>query len=224
MNEDRRALAIMEARQNPSAGIRFSQLGEDSILWNHFNARQDGFYVDVGCHDPFRFSNTCLLHTALNWRGINIDADSRAIERVRAARPNDENIHVGVGLTDEIRIFTEFDDGAVNTFDTKMAEVQQTGFSLKGTSQIRVRPLSDILSETSAVGRTIDYMNIDCEGLDHEVLLSNDWSRFGAEIVTVELHDLNLMQSALHPSVQFMISKGYVLRAHSLVTAFFYRK
>lgn len=171
---DQAKLSMMQARANPSAGTRFSQLGEDSILWNHFHARSDGFYVDVGCHDPFKYSNTCLLHTALNWQGINIDADPAAIERIQRVRPNDHNIHVGVGLVDEIRSFTEFQEGAVNTFDLSMATHQQVNFELKKVSQVRTRPLADILSETAAAHRAIDYMNIDCEGLDHEVLMSND--------------------------------------------------
>lgn len=220
---DEHVSPVGTAADKPPAGMRFSQLGEDSILWNHFHARPGGFYVDVGCHDPFKFSNTCLLHTALEWQGVNIDADPAAIARMQAARPHDENIHSGVGLVDEVRTFTEFHEGAVNTFDASMAENQQANFALKQVSQVRMRPLADILSETKAAVRAIDYLNIDCEGLDHEVLMSNDWARFGAEIVTVELHGLDLMNPASHPSVQFMASKGYALRAHCLVTAFFFR-
>ena len=40
----------------------YSQEGEDLILQRIFHNQKDGFYIDVGAHHPFRFSNTALLY------------------------------------------------------------------------------------------------------------------------------------------------------------------
>ncbi len=78
-------------------GMSFSQLGEDRVLWWMFEQRRNGFYVDIGCHQPYRFSNTALLHIANGWRGINVDVDERSIAAFREARPDDINICAAVG-------------------------------------------------------------------------------------------------------------------------------
>ncbi len=51
----------------------WSQEGEDLILYRFFDGKQNGFYVDVGAHHPFRFSNTYRFYR-MGWHGINIDA------------------------------------------------------------------------------------------------------------------------------------------------------
>jgi len=58
----------------PTSLKSYSQEGEDLILLRIFEKKRIGFYVDVGSHHPFRFSNTYLFYR-LGWRGINIDAN-----------------------------------------------------------------------------------------------------------------------------------------------------
>ena len=62
------------------AHVSYSQLGEDLIV-GHYLRYRNGFYVDVGCHDPMTFSNTAAFFLHRNWSGINIDADPSAIAK-----------------------------------------------------------------------------------------------------------------------------------------------
>jgi hypothetical protein len=64
-------------------------------------------------------------------------------------------------------------------------------------------------------------MNVDCEGLDKEALLSNDWSRFSPEIVSAEIHGLNLESVLTHPIVALMKERGYRMTSYYFATAFF---
>ena len=81
------------AYMNPSYSIE----GEDRIvralLWEKHDK---GFYVDVGAHHPFRFSNTYLFYTQ-GWSGINIDATPGSMKAFNKYRPRDINLEVGVG-------------------------------------------------------------------------------------------------------------------------------
>jgi FkbM family methyltransferase len=219
-NETRNVMSILS---QPSARLHFSQLGEDCLLWHHFCQRLHGFYVDVGCHDPYRYSNTYLLHRALGWRGINIDADPRAIEKFRRARPQDVSIHVGGGTKRGTSEFHLFEDGAVSTFDAAVASQNTVGFRLKESVMVPTCPLSEILDQALPAGTGIDYLNVDCEGLDLDVLASNDWQKYRPEMVSVEIHGLDLEEPLANPTVRLLKDKGYRMRAHYFVTTFFER-
>jgi len=207
--------------ETPSVRIHFSQLGEDCLIWHRFHSLIGGFYVDAGCHDPMRYSNTYLLHRFRKWRGINIDADERAIAKFQAVRPTDINLNLGVGLTEAEGEFAVFGDGAVNTFDPAMAQQQASTFGSPATKKIRIRPLAQILDEYAPERTQINYMNIDCEGLDHEVVLSNNWSKYRPQLLTVELFSLSLEQPLANDTAAFLIEHGYKLRSYCHATAFF---
>ncbi len=70
------------------ASINHSQTGEDAVIRSLIDETRQGIYVDVGCHDPIRSSNTLSLYLH-GWRGVNIDANPRLIERFKATRLRD---------------------------------------------------------------------------------------------------------------------------------------
>jgi len=211
------------ANWNGHAGLHFSQLGEDCLLWHFFSGKWGGFYVDVGCHHPYRYSNTYLLHRFRGWKGINIDADRRAIELFRKARPHDVNLNCGVGLESGTRTLTVFNDGAVNTFDTGLAVRQSAHYAIAAQIEVPILPLVSILEQHIVAGTDIDLINIDCEGYDDAVVASNDWGKYSSRIVLVEIHGMNLENPTASPAVQRLRAAGYILRAHYFATSVFER-
>jgi len=77
----------------------YSQNGEDRALWRYFEGQRDGFYVDIGAHHPFRFSNTYIFYKS-GWRGINVDAMPNSMRAFRRYRKHDINIECAVGNAD----------------------------------------------------------------------------------------------------------------------------
>lgn len=75
----------------------YSQNGEDRVLWRYFERQRNGFYVDIGAHHPFRFSNTALFYEA-NWRGINVDAMPNSMKAFNKYRKRDVNLESAVGI------------------------------------------------------------------------------------------------------------------------------
>ena len=69
----------------------FSHEGEDKILNSLYSNKNHGFYVDIGAHNPFRFSNTQLFYLK-GWRGINIDATYGSMHLFKDFRQEDINI------------------------------------------------------------------------------------------------------------------------------------
>jgi FkbM family methyltransferase len=204
------------------ARVSYAHLGEDLIL-THYLRHENGFYVDVGCHDPFRYSTTALLHLYRGWRGMNIDADPQAIEKFREARPGDINLNLGVSDEAGVLDFTIFKASAHNSFDARMVQAASGRMPVERRLKVDVRPLRNILEQHLPPGQTIDYMNIDCEGLDDKVVAGNDWSRFAPRIVSVEIHGLNLMKAMDNPVVRTLSHAGYRFRSHCEVTSIFER-
>jgi FkbM family methyltransferase len=201
----------------------FSQEGEDRVLARYFSDRSMGFYVDVGAHHPFRFSNTALLHRR-GWRGINIDAWPGSMEPFRRARPGDVNLEVGVSKEAGEAPFFIFNDAALNTFDPELAESRnQPPYSIERTVQVPLRPLRDILAEHVAASQQIDLMSIDVEGRDLEVLESNDWTRYRPQMLLVEAVGGSWATLADDLAARFAMAQGYAPYAKTVNTLFFLR-
>lgn len=81
--------------------------------------------------------------------------------------------------------------------------------------------LSGILNKHLPKGQLIDFMSIDVEGLDYDVLQSNDWSRFRPEIILVEIPDNSLEDLLSHEITKFLHLQGYVITSKSMYTVFF---
>lgn len=147
----------------------FSQYGEDVIM-RPFLKGKEGFYVDVGCYHPMLYSNTYKLYRQ-GWKGIVIDPNYRLKKLFSVFRPRDTFIHAGVGAPSE-RVYFEFSDGAYNTFDAHTAEGYKKKTTLVASYPVPIRSLKDILSGVER----IDFLTVDVEGMDLEVLQSYDWA------------------------------------------------
>ena len=73
----------------------YSQEGEDLIINRLIDSKKNGFYIDIGAHHPFRFSNTYKFYK-MGWNGINIDAMPGSMKLFREKRPRDINIECGI--------------------------------------------------------------------------------------------------------------------------------
>lgn len=173
---------------------RYAQFGEDTVLLELFKDKNDGRYVDVGAHHPYRYSNTYLLFKK-GWHGVNIDPNPHTIELFNKARSTDKNICAGVGREGTLTYY-RFSDPAVNTFKKEEAEKWKGKSFLKflGTTEVEIQPLSQL------VDGSFDLLTIDAEGMDLEVLQSYDWEHYPKAIVIEG-----------EGSKHFLLQKGYTL-------------
>lgn len=192
------------------------------ILRRVFERQGAGFYVDVGAHHPFRFSNTCYFHRR-GWRGINIDANPAAIDEFRRHRPSDINLCVGIAETSGKLVFHRFNEPALNTFDPALAaeRAKLSGYRVVAQSEIAVRRLDEVLAEHLPAGQGIDLLSVDVEGLDLQALKSNDWRRFRPRVLLVEARDAELESLGSDPACGFARSVGYRAVAKTVNTVIF---
>lgn len=206
-------------------GIFFSQEGEDILLQRIFERKSKGFYVDIGAHHPQRFSNTYLFYLK-GWRGINIDAMPGSMDEFKHLRPLDINLEFAISHSNQSLVYYQFNESALNGFSEEISK-QRDGirgeYFITGTKEIQTYRLSEVLDKYLPSEQVIDFMSIDVEGLDLEVLKSNDWCKYRPKLVLVEdLFPFMLNKPDESKIFTFMKDKGYDLYAKTKNTLLFY--
>ena len=204
--------------------LSFSQNGEDILLCEFFRNQTAGFYVDIGAHHPIRFSNTYQLYRK-GWKGLNIDALPGTEKLFRAKRNRDITLEIGVASKLGELEYWMFREPAFNTFDPVLGQKRQSDGHSELVEKLRipVRPLAEILHKYLGQKASIDLLTIDVEGLDLEVLKSNDWDVFRPKLVCVELLEVGYRTTGSDAVESFLVSKGYRLWSLLDKSAFFLR-
>jgi FkbM family methyltransferase len=207
---------------NPFYFKSYSQEGEDRILERIFNQKKEGFYVDVGAHHPKRFSNTYSFYKR-GWRGINIEARPGSKKIFDKYRPRDVNLETAVSSENKTLTYYMFNEPALNGFSENVAK-SKNGFGdyrIINQIELKTQPLSEILNNHLAKNENIDLINIDVEGLDYDVLLSNDWNKFKPSIILVEEGEFDMQNVNQSVAYNFLLEKEYELIAKTFNTLFF---
>ena len=198
-----------------SYAASFSSAGEDMILRHILGSdKMNGFYVDVGAFHPTLFSNTYFFY--LNgWQGINIEARPGSKKLFDKVRPRDINLEVAVSREQgEMTYYFIGEDSAMNSFSPDFLRRIQMLEHVRAKISVPAVPLADILERHLPKGQSIDFLNVDVEGHDFEVLESNDWQRFRPKLIVVEDEGLDASQSRI---VRAMKDRGYELCAQNVI-------
>jgi FkbM family methyltransferase len=198
--------------------ISFAQSGEDLMLMQYFKHRTDGFYLDIGAHNPTWISNTYLLYLK-GWHGLVIDPLPGMRQQFAAQRPRDTALEIGIAAEAGSMTYYAFSHPVSNTFNAADVDRQPArGRTLTGTYQVPVRPLHAVLDDYLPAGQRIDLLSVDVEGLDLMVLTSNDWQRYRPELVLVETREAleRFNDSEQAPELhRYMHHQGYTLLART---------
>lgn len=170
--------------------------GTVDILIDYFYKNKlNGFYVDVGCQNPISNNNTYLLYKNKKWTGINIDLDPENIKLFNLARPNDININAAVSSVEqELDLYYFHDKSAINTVSKEIAS--RHNVKAKQVKQIYSSTLNILLNKHNI--DKIDYLSIDVEGHELDILNGFDIKKYQPDIVSIEFLDLNLEKFEFH--------------------------
>lgn len=199
----------------------YAQEGEDLILARLFEGTKQGFYIDIGAHHPYRFSNTYFFYKK-GWTGINIDAMPNSMAIFNRKRPKDINIEAAISDMPNTLTYYAFEEPALNTIDEEGYKLHAAnGSKLAFKKEIFTQRLDEILTKHLPLNQAINFMSVDVEGHDLQVLKSNDWRRFRPKIVLAEVllkHMDEIMNDKVH---HYLTQQGYVLVAKSVNTCFY---
>lgn len=198
----------------------FSQHGEDCIIDKLFKKKKFGKFVDVGCHNPIRFSNTFFFYIKRNWTGICIDPQNKYKKIYNFIRPKDKFINCGVGLKRKKLIFYNFNPTTLSTFSKKTAlRYIKNGYKLLNKKNIFIYPLKELVKSN------FDLLSIDTEGYEMEVLKSINWKKAKPKIIIIEtnLH-MNNEKKQRFKITNYLKIKNYKLTYHNKVNSIFISK
>jgi FkbM family methyltransferase len=164
--------------------ISYAQNGEDVVLARALGDRPKGFYFDIGANDPTEDSVTRYFYDR-GWRGVNIEPQLSYFQALCEARPRDTTLNIGIAAkAGTLTMHYVPRAPGMSTFSEEQAKVlADAGYELE-PRELAVRPLDEVLEQHA--GQEIDFLKVDVEGLEHEVLGEVDWSRWRPRVILVE--------------------------------------
>lgn len=201
----------------------YSQFGEDLVLSSFFNMdkTKNGFYVDIGAYKPKKFSNSYFFYKK-GWSGINIDAKPGSMKPFKKERRRDINLECGVFKDEKKLDFYLFREPAYNTFSKELADTYiLNGVLFDKKINVDTFKLEHIFDKYLPINKKIDFFSIDVEGLDLDVLESNNWEKYRPTYVLVEIHNFNIINIIKSNTYKFLIGKGYKLVSIAYITLIF---
>ncbi|AEF98652.1 FkbM family methyltransferase [Methylomonas methanica] len=196
----------------------YSQCGEDMVLnYLLLDKKQSGFYVDIGCHNPRRGSNTYHFYKK-GWRGLLVDLDPEKIIACRMVRWHDQAIVAAVSDKNEpVTVYAPDHFSVLATID---AGSKQDNF--KALRTVTSQTLTQILDQIMAPHK-FELLCIDAEGVDLAVLKGLDFDRYQAEFICIEIWEASKGLEGLLASEinRYLAEKNYALAGWAGMSAIY---
>ena len=186
-----------------------SQYGQDRFIDAQvFRGMRDGTFVEIGADDGVSGSNTLFFEAERGWNGVCIEPRREAFEKLRSNRSCAcENACISDSSGDREFLEVAGDarqlSGLVESYDPRHLERIRREASSARTISTRCMTLAEALSK-HGIG-DVDYLSVDTEGSELEILESIDFSRTKIRCISVEnnYHDPRIKK--------LLASKGYRL-------------
>jgi FkbM family methyltransferase len=201
-----------------------AQFGEDRVLDDYFGHKREGFYVEIGAYNGVKMSNTYFFEQQ-GWTGILVEADPGLADECGAVRPRSTIVNCAVVAPDAptevtFQVSDEWKSLSSLSFnDARRKNIERLTGNFKVSSiTVPGRTLDRILEDNGAGG--IDFMTIDVEGHEWDVLRGFTIERWRPEILILE-------RNTTFPDariLRYMIRHGYHYMRTSGVNDWFVRR
>jgi len=174
--------------------ISYAQNREDIILSAFFDKDEKGFYVDIGANDPMHESVTKYFYDR-GWSGINVEPLPNYFKKLNEDRPRDINLQVAISEREEQATLNYYPKGdGLSTLSQKMkdeyANSNDAVVAKVEYINVRTQRLEKVLSEY-AKDQQMNFLKIDVEGLEYQVLISNNWRKFRPQVICIEANHID---------------------------------
>jgi len=193
----------------------YSQSGEhviSTMIFGYLGIKQPS-YLDIGAWRPQHGSNTYLWYS---WgsRGVLVEPNVARIPELKAVRPGDTVLNVGIGITEQKEAdYYCMTDDQLNTFDKEEAERLDsvTKAKIEKVVKMPLVPINKVIEEHFP-GKAPDFISIDVEGLDVPIMKTLDFQRFRPKLICAET--LVAFKFKMEPEMtEFLSQQGYEARA-----------
>jgi FkbM family methyltransferase len=163
-----------------------SQLGQDVLALSQVGIEKTGFFVEFGATNGSDLSNTYLLEKEFGWSGVLCEPAKEWSEQLRKNRSCAIDTRCVYSSTGEKIQFSETAIGELSTISSfKNSDANRTQRKISASYEVETVTLSDLLLTHSAPSY-IDFLSIDTEGSEYEILKAFDFSRYSFGLICVE--------------------------------------
>ena len=205
---------IQKIYKNKKPNSHYAEFAEDVMVNRILKKIKKGFYVDIGAYHPYKGSLTYNLYSR-KWNGMNLDISKSSIDLFNIARPSDININCAVSEFNGETFY--YENSPIN---------QQNSLIPQDENQKKIKIQSYKLSEILKMQNidSVDYINIDTEGNELEVLMGIDFSKINPTLFTIEDNSFDLNNEIKKKKIIYLKEKNYELINIIGVTMFFVKK
>lgn len=150
----------------------YSQLGQDVWALKQCGSKRNGVFIEIGAHDGIELSNTLLIERDYEWNGICVEANEDSYDRLVGNRQCQCMHRAAWGSSGESVRFHR------NTIDPMFSSV-----AVLGGDAVETVSLNDLCD---MVGGVVDYISIDTEGTEPQILSTFDCDRYNVKCMSVE--------------------------------------
>jgi FkbM family methyltransferase len=179
------------------SGASTSQNAQDIFVLSTLGFKREGFFIEFGAADGITFSNTYLLEKRFGWSGIVAEPAKswhRALEKNRNCIVDHRCVWAASG--ESIR-FIDTSEPLLSTIESFSKSDGRESRSSGEVYTVDTISLLDLLSDHGAPS-TVDYLSIDTEGSELEILRNFDFSRYAIRVITVEHNYTSARQEIFH--------------------------
>lgn len=202
--------------------ISYAQNFEDVMLERAFKEQPTGFYIDVGAWDDVTDSVTKHFYEK-GWHGINVEPVPVYFAKHQQSRERDINLNIALLDKPGSSTLYAIPDTGLSTFDSSHASDHRAKGLEVQERQVEVRTLEAICDEY-AKDAQIDFLKVDTEGTELQVLQGGNWTRFRPRVVVIEA-TLPNSQTASHAKWEpFILEQGYLYAYFDGLNRFYVRQ
>jgi FkbM family methyltransferase len=188
--------------------VSYAQRFEDLYVMRCFGGRAGGFYIDIGSGHPV-YDNMSLAFYLKGWRGVTVEPNPWLARLTRAVRPRDRHVEAVIGAVSgqaTFHVVREFHGLSTTIADHAAKAQSQFG---RAADEITVPMLT--LKELCALYAPprFEFLKVDVEGAEPDVLLNGDWQNFRPEVVIVEALAPFTLAPAFEQWEPFLARYGY---------------
>jgi FkbM family methyltransferase len=182
-----------------------SQLGQDFLGLIAGGVSSPGFFVEFGAADGVSLSNSHLLEKEFGWAGILCEPSRSWHQAIRKNRSSVLDTRCVYSATGENVSFSENYIGELSGI-TEFTGDDHHGLINRTTTSYQVETVSllDLLNQHNAP-KHIDFLSVDTEGSEFEILNAFDFSKYTFGAITVE-HNFSETRSKV---LNLLLANGY---------------
>jgi FkbM family methyltransferase len=187
--------------------LSYAQNMEDMVLARVFAGQTNGFYIDIGGGHAVA-DNVSFLAYEQGWSGLVVEPQAKLAALYAKVRPRDMVVHALCGREEgELTLFEATTFHGLSTASASHASAAEAA----GVAGSRVtKPVTTLAAICAAHAPTvIDFLKIDVEGHEPDVIAGNDWSRFRPRVVLVEAIEPLTMADASERFEPALLAAGY---------------